>query len=318
MESINELLVKMLKAKDAGRSRTLQTQVGPSELGGCSRKVWYRLNGQPETNEHTLKLAAIMGTAIHTEIEHAFRLQDPDGEKYWLETAVEFGGIKSHIDLYVPELRTVVDWKTVKAKTLSYFPSQQQRWQVQVYGYLLTHGKQQLVENVALVAIPRDGDERDIKVHMEPYDEKIALEALTWLALLKEKKEAPLPEKDAVSYCAHYCQYYDQSGELGCAGLSKGSTVDGTMIDSSAEITAIKYYDLDQQIKSLEKEKDSLKTFLEGFTGVTSTGLKVAWTAVAARATVDTTEVEKLLGFLPQKFGKESMRLEIKPMSGGK
>lgn len=43
-----ELLLTVLHAKDASRDRSTQTQVGPSEIGGCRRKVWYRLNGQPQ------------------------------------------------------------------------------------------------------------------------------------------------------------------------------------------------------------------------------------------------------------------------------
>ena len=63
-----ELLLTALRAGDAKRSRSTQVQIGPSEVGGCRRKVWYRLNDQPETNNNELKLAAIMGTAIHAEI----------------------------------------------------------------------------------------------------------------------------------------------------------------------------------------------------------------------------------------------------------
>jgi len=63
-----ELLLGVLRDKDAKRSRSVQTQVGPSEIGGCARKVWYRLNSQPVTNDNELKLAAIMGTAIHGSI----------------------------------------------------------------------------------------------------------------------------------------------------------------------------------------------------------------------------------------------------------
>ena len=58
-----ELLLTALRAGDAKRSRSTQVQIGPSEVGGCRRKVWYRLNDQPETNDNELKLAAIMGTA---------------------------------------------------------------------------------------------------------------------------------------------------------------------------------------------------------------------------------------------------------------
>ncbi len=113
MSDPKELLLQVLRAKDAGRARSKQTQIGPSELGGCRKKVWYRLNGQEITNENELKLAAIMGTAIHAEIEKAIAVADPKGEKYWVETSVEYNGMKAHIDLYIPETGDVIDWKTV-------------------------------------------------------------------------------------------------------------------------------------------------------------------------------------------------------------
>ena len=123
---IKELLVKALHDKEGKRSRSLQTQIGPSELGGCRRKVWYKLNSQPETNDNELKLAAIMGTAIHDSIEKAFA----DNKEVLLEQTVEHNGMKAHVDLYIPGTGDVVDWKTVKLKNLAYFPSQQQRWQI--------------------------------------------------------------------------------------------------------------------------------------------------------------------------------------------
>jgi CRISPR/Cas system-associated exonuclease Cas4 (RecB family) len=198
IEDPKELLLHVLHAQDAGRDRSTQTEVGPSEIGGCRRKVWYRLNAQPHTNENQSKLAAIMGTAIHAAIEEAIGAIDPEGKDYLVETAVAYGDMKAHIDLFVPSTGAVIDWKTSKVKNLSYFPSNQQRWQVQVYGYLLSKNGHK-VNTVNLVAIARDGDERDIKVHSEPYDEVIAQAALTWLANVKASTELPAPEKDASS-----------------------------------------------------------------------------------------------------------------------
>jgi hypothetical protein len=47
-------------------ARSLQKAVGPSEIGGCRRQVWHRVNSTPVTNVDTLEMAAWMGTAIHT------------------------------------------------------------------------------------------------------------------------------------------------------------------------------------------------------------------------------------------------------------
>jgi CRISPR/Cas system-associated exonuclease Cas4 (RecB family) len=317
MTDPKELLLQVLRAKDAGRARSKQTQVGPSELGGCRRKVWYRLNDQPETNDNELKLSAIMGTAIHAEIEKAISVADPKGEKYWVETSVEYNGMKAHIDLYIPETGDVIDWKTVKVKNLSYFPSLQQRWQVQVYGYLLDKSGKGKPRTVNLVAIARDGDERDVKVHSEPYDPKLAEDALNWLSAIKESADAPEPERDQ-NYCKFYCKYFDESGEMGCTGLKKERIKEGEIFIDNPEVdtSALKYLQLDVKIKELTSERESLKAALEGFTGNTNSGVSILWSTVSGRESVDAEEVEKLLGFVPKKQGQESVRLTVKHTGG--
>jgi CRISPR/Cas system-associated exonuclease Cas4 (RecB family) len=310
---MKDFLVDILHAKENSRARSNQVQIGPSELGGCRRKVWYRLNDQMQTNINELKLAAIMGTAIHAEIEKALA----DNKDVLIETEVEYNGMKAHVDCFVPGTGDVIDWKTSKVRNLSYFPSTQQRWQVQLYGYLLAKNGY-AVNRVSLVAIARDGDERDVKVHTEDYDESIALEALGWLAAVKEAKEAPAPEKDA-SYCQFYCKFYDASGQMGCVGLKKERTPVSDVIIDDADVdkNALLYLQLAEQIKDLEKQQDSLKASFEGLLGVTPSGIEVSWTTVKGRETVDSSEVEKLLGFVPKKVGAESQRLLVK-QSGGK
>ena len=309
---IKDKLVKALHNKENSRARSTQVQIGPSELGGCRRKVWYRLNDQPETNDAELKLAAIMGTAIHSAIESAFA----GDNSIILEQTVEYNGMKAHVDAFLPDTGDVIDWKTVKAKNLSYFPSLQQRWQVQVYGYLIDKAGKGKPRTVNLVAIPRDGDERDIKVHSEPYDEAIALEALNWLAAIKEAKEAPAPERDE-SYCKFYCKFYDASGEMGCVGLKKERTKTELPLihDSEADTNALEYLQLDNQIKELTERKEALRDGLSGLLGVTQSGIEVKWTPTQVN-TVDKEAVEKALGYVPMKQGKESARLTVK-LTGG-
>jgi CRISPR/Cas system-associated exonuclease Cas4 (RecB family) len=317
IEDPKELLLHVLHAKDAGRDRSKQTQVGPSEIGGCRRKVWYRLNAQPETNDNQSKLAAIMGTAIHAAIEEAITHLDPEGKDYLVETEVAHGDMKAHVDLFIPSIGAVIDWKTSKVKNLSYFPSAQQRWQVQVYGYLLAKNGYE-VQTVNLVSIARDGEEQDVKVHTEPYNETTALEALQWLANVKAMTQAPPPEKDE-SFCKRYCQYYDSFGEIGCVGIKKEHILlDQVFIeDKEVDKNALLYLQFDSRIKELEAQKDSLKSSFEGTTGTTASGIQISWTTVKGRETVDSEQVEKLLGFIPKVVGKESIRLNIKP-SGGK
>lgn len=316
IEDPKELLLHVLHSKDASRDRSQQTEVGPSEIGGCRRKVWYRLNAQPYTNDNQSKLAAIMGTAIHAAIEDAIGHIDPEGNEYLVETEVVYGDMKAHVDLFVPSTGAVIDWKTSKVKNMSYFPSNQQRWQVQIYGYLLSKNGYE-VKTVNLVAIARDGNEKDIKVHTEAYDEEIALTALAWLENVKASKELPAPERDA-SFCKDYCQYYDATEQMGCGGLKKERIVLSEVVIEDEEVDkhALHYLQLDGKIKELEKERDSLKASLEGATGTTKSGVEISWSTVKGRETVDAKEVEKLLGFVPKVVGNESVRLNIKTIGG--
>jgi RecB family exonuclease len=118
---------------------------------------------------------------------------------------VQRGEMMGHVDLFDKLQGAVVDYKTTTKKNVKYFPSKQQRWQVQVYGWLLSEEHQ--VKTVNLVAICRDGDEDDIRVHSEPYSEEMALEALEWLAEVKARETAPPPEKPA-RFCKHYCGFF--------------------------------------------------------------------------------------------------------------
>ena len=218
MSDIGIKLLEVLTAKDKTRARSTQVRIGPSEVGGCRRRTYYRLHEQPKTNL-TLRLPAIMGTAIHKTIEEAFYREDPFGEKYVLEMEVEFNGLMGHVDLYMPDKKELVDWKTTKLKSIKTFPSHEQKMQVNLYGYLLRNNGYEL-ETVTLVAIPRDGDERNIVVFSEPYNEEIALEGLEWLKELDTYTELPAPEKYA-AFCALYCDFYDATGDIGCRAIKK-------------------------------------------------------------------------------------------------
>jgi CRISPR/Cas system-associated exonuclease Cas4 (RecB family) len=223
MIDLNDMLVKSLKAFDANRSRSQQVEVGPSSIGGCRRQVWHELKQTPETNHNTESLAAILGTFIHLGIEKAIRREDPFGDNFIIEKEVQYEGLKGHVDLFIKDLGLVVDWKTTKVKSLRYFPSEQQRWQVQIYGYLLEKNGYK-VNEVALVAIPRDGEMADIRVHKEIYDLPTAERGIQWLkeieSIVANDQPAPAPEESKF-FCVRYCSYYDPTGEIGCPSTQR-------------------------------------------------------------------------------------------------
>lgn len=207
-EEVRDLLLTRKTARD------VQKAVGPSEIGGCRRKVWHRLEGTPVTNPGTLRLASSLGTAIHSWIEETLGGND----RFLLETRVERDGIRGHIDCFDLERNEVIDWKTIKMSGIPFFPDKQKRWQVQVYGWLMSSLRP--VDSVCLVGIPRDGTDREIITHTEPYDERIALEALEWLEEVRKMPDAPRPEKKR-GFCRDYCPYFDPTEIIGCPGLPR-------------------------------------------------------------------------------------------------
>lgn len=294
-------LVKALVDFDNNRPRSKQTAIGVSQLGGCRRQVFHKLKGDPETNT-TLRLPAIMGTAIHAAIEKVVT-----GENVLIEHRVEIDGFPpATIDYFDIASGEVVDWKTITLKGRDWFVTKQKRWQVQVYGYLMKQAGYD-VKTVTLVGIPRDGNENDIVVHSEPFDEATALEALAWLEDVKSLTEAPAPEREPISFCSNYCPFY---GSV-CNGLSKDISGDA-ITDERASEAAKRYVEISQQLKTLELEKESARQALEGVNGVTMDGIKVSWSQTRGREMPDLEEINKLLGVVPVKTGAPSIRLTVK------
>jgi len=215
------MLVGALSGHDAQRDRSLQVDIGPSAVGDCKRRVFMNITQAPKVNQ-TEKLAAIMGTFIHAGIADAIKREDPFGDNFMIEQEFKVEGLRGHVDLYIKDKAQIVDWKTTKVKSLRYFPSLQQRLQVQLYGYLVSENGYP-VENVSLVAIARDGGAEDIREHTEPYDPEMAKQGLDWIANLQEMAangEIPEPEKD-VFFCRSYCDFYDETGVNGCPSKSR-------------------------------------------------------------------------------------------------
>lgn len=316
MSAANEL-IKAITAAGLSTTRGQQTDIGPSQIGGCARKLWSQLNGVEKTNHATLRFASMMGTAIHSYIQEAFHRLDPFGERYLLEPEIydEATKLRGHVDMFDKDSGEVIDWKSTKIKNLGYFPSRQQRWQVQLYGYLIETVLGHKVNTVTLVAIPRDGTEHDIVYHSEPYDVNVANEALAWLSEVKFAKHPPAPEKDAV-FCRNYCEFYDKTGAKGCAGRLKLDADSLVIPDPIVDKVAQDYLRVSDEIRKLEAEKDGLKGFLEGANGTTLSGVKIAWSSVAGRKSIDEAEVLNKLGYVPFKTGKDSSRLSVKATGG--
>ena len=219
------MLERALEAYSEARPRQQQVEIGPSSIHSCARQVYHQIAGTFKTNPNTDFLPALMGTAIHELIEKALAHEDVFGDDFLKEIEVEYQGLKGHVDLYIKSQKTVVDWKTSTKKNLKgdYFPSAQYIYQVHVYAYLLKMAKGLEVETVKVVGLARDGRLTDIVEYSAPYDEELALAGIKWLADIREivatDGRKPEPEKNAKTFCAIYCPWYDETAKIGCPGM---------------------------------------------------------------------------------------------------
>ena len=166
--------------------RTLQTTIGPSEIGvPCPRAILHKLAGTPDPRAGEAAWRPAVGTAIHAQLERWFRPH----ARYLVEERVTIGyhggqDIAGTCDLYDLETATVVDWKTCSASKLKAYkangPSPQYRVQAHLYGLGILRSTQHVPEHVAVFWLMRDGDlnKRDTHVWTEPFNPVVALDAL--------------------------------------------------------------------------------------------------------------------------------------------
>ncbi len=226
--------------------RSQQTAIGPSEVGiPCARRLGYKLLGFPERDDKP-NWKATVGTAGHAWLEDVFHgdnmalvslPQNEGAERWLLETRVHTGDyngkpVDGSCDLYDRVTATVVDWKFVGPTQLKKYRSKGASEQYRTQAHLYGRGFQQAglpVDTVMVVFLPRDGELHDTHVWHEPYDEQVAIDALSRLAGIDLAVQAlgpaalsALPTADA--YCT-FCPFYKvQSTDLteGCPGHPSG------------------------------------------------------------------------------------------------
>lgn len=98
--------------------RSAQVQVGPSEIGGCERKLVWKLAYGGDGRDQLGGWAAFKGTVMHAWLDALFKRSNltlPDGTpRFWSD--MKLPGINPNVnggtlDLYDRLYQTVVDWK---------------------------------------------------------------------------------------------------------------------------------------------------------------------------------------------------------------
>jgi hypothetical protein len=233
-------LTDVIKWTDNNSARSVQTTIGPSELGSaCDRKIAYRLAGTPEVNWWSDPLPAIVGTAVHTWLETAVtEFQSKHFMDRWVTeiTVQPDQMVKGHCDLYDKDLACVIDWKTVSPTKLKTWKSQgppdHYKAQVNLYGMgLIKAGFE--VRKVCLIAVPRSGWLRDMQVWISDYDESMAqatLDRMYGIAgqMIKAGDDLSFEEiSSAPSGECAFCPWYrggsGKAGMSGCSGNTEAS-----------------------------------------------------------------------------------------------
>lgn len=180
-------------------SRDEQKMPGPSDLSDtCDfcvvEKLTDLINGV-FSRINRVSLKAWIGTAVHEKMEREIV---KTGVKYESEIKVHvctipgLGKISGHVDLYLPHIEAVVDYKTVKKVDIDRFRLEgvplKHVGQTMMYGYGVRRS-QRSVKRVVLVYIPREGSNNpeDTWVVSAPYNESIALGRINRVSRLLDK-----------------------------------------------------------------------------------------------------------------------------------
>ena len=179
-------LIRLTMTNPSDRDK--QRLPGPSDLADpcdvcLARKIALACGiSTPEDHKRNFSLKAWTGTATHQKIEHDLPRVYPHAEQeitVEIEDVEGLGMVKGHVDLYVPQHRTMCDWKTTDLRKLKTY---------QMNGVPASHFGQTMlymlglrrsgreVDTATLCYIPRDSNkESDIWVASCSFREDVAV-----------------------------------------------------------------------------------------------------------------------------------------------
>ncbi|GAA4059709.1 hypothetical protein [Actinomadura miaoliensis] len=208
--------------------RSLQTRLGPSELGHpCQRRIGYKLTGAEISNPGDPAWYPTIGTAVHGWLEDVMKWLNghlgslvEGGPRFLLEHQVDVGEILGeHItgksDVYDRVTGGVIDWKIVGERQLKKYKEKGPGDQYRVQGHLYGRGWQRRgmpVNYVAVFFLPRDRMLRDAYFWHEPYDEQIAVQALARAegitTMVRNLGTGALPMLSTADAHCTFCPYF--------------------------------------------------------------------------------------------------------------
>lgn len=232
-EVITTELTEAITHDVATRPRSLQAELGPSEIGEeCQRKLAYRIAAWPKANRDVDPLASFIGVAAHESIAVALEKVNERRPGTWLiEKRVHTSNtLSGSCDAFHIPTNSVVDHKFVGPASMRKYRSDGPRptYIVQTNAYALGWERAGYTPKRVVIAFyPRGGNLKDLYVWSAPYDRQIALNALTrvdiirnaWLALDPESNPANWAAfPSSASHACTFCPWYAP----GSIDLSKG------------------------------------------------------------------------------------------------
>lgn len=172
--------------------RDMQRSIGPSDIANpcdvCLAEAFRRSVGPREetSSSRGFSLKGWNGTAVHAKLEQDMPLPEDEAlceQRVFIHHIDGYGDIHGHIDLYMPYLGTIVDYKTTDLNKLRNYRLDQEvpiahQNQLMMYTYGARRAGMK-ADYAALVYIPRDSNKLDdIWVASAEYHEEIALDSL--------------------------------------------------------------------------------------------------------------------------------------------
>jgi hypothetical protein len=253
--------VKRVRDYDAARPRSLQVQVGWSEVGGCRAALGFRLDGAFTTDD-TDSWAAQRGTAIHAYLQDIL-----DGPGVRMEVDTIYRGIPGHADIVEPD--AVDDIKTTTLANSKLWAGDHSLLypkRVQAHGYaagLVDAGELPGDCTVRLLVVPVDGTFADWWAYEEPFDRSLADEGADRLAWVRDRMAAgeSLPKDKPYAFCEKWCSYFSLCRE------AEDSRALPEITDPEAARAVTRYGELNAAIKPLTDEKEVLAPLVRGLRG---------------------------------------------------
>lgn len=192
MRDATEIALELLKRPT---ERDKQVKVGASNFSSlCTKCLAEELLATKDEGESFAWAGAVVGTAIHNLLDSRVQEMHPEWhpeQRLILGDLPGYGTVKSTLDLYIPEDRHLIDYKTTTKAKLPFIQDAlktegnpyeissiaEARYKVSGYlNQLMSYGRGltlagHVVEYVSLVFICRDAvGDRDVWSHTVPYD----------------------------------------------------------------------------------------------------------------------------------------------------